>query len=504
MDNNMTMVQAMSRALGAAFLNHQVEQLEKSAASGNWRNRTSNTNNSPPKQRVREGANNNNANNASGTTRGSPRKKTAGVLIIPREPAAQPSGVRRSLEDPDRDRERERERKEEQDADVVVVDASVLVHALHQVKRWCREGRKEVVIVPLEALNTLDLLKKGSSLLAQRARAASRILEAQVGVNPRILVQRDDAFVPWDGINFAADGDATATPSETPTTAISKSTEADASAGNATATQAHEDPSTVPEWVRRTVCCARWEVDSASTAVVPAPNDSTSTSTPTTTTASDATPSVKAKTVLLAVLALSAEPPTPAVAGDVPNKHEPRAAGGLVGRWAARAGVQVLAVPPSAPPSTAQPTQREGVPTSSSRPRANTGNGAGPGSGPKRLGGGGEIAIAIAKRPNGNGNTNASGSLGRASGGNFGVIGGERGGGVEIAKRGGGAHARGGSGERERGGGGSNGGSLVERPPALLAMELKHRGDAAGGGAGGPRVVRVLARGEKLDGLKGA
>ena len=38
----------------------------------------------------------------------------------------------------------------EKDADVVVVDASVLVHALPQVKKWCRDGRKEVVIVPLE------------------------------------------------------------------------------------------------------------------------------------------------------------------------------------------------------------------------------------------------------------------------------------------------------------------------------------------------------------------
>jgi hypothetical protein len=42
--------------------------------------------------------------------------------------------------------------EEEKDADVVVVDASVLVHALHQVKRWCRDGREEIVIVPLEGV----------------------------------------------------------------------------------------------------------------------------------------------------------------------------------------------------------------------------------------------------------------------------------------------------------------------------------------------------------------
>lgn len=41
-------------------------------------------------------------------------------------------------------------REREKDADVVVVDASVLVHALYQVKKWCRDGREEVIIIPLE------------------------------------------------------------------------------------------------------------------------------------------------------------------------------------------------------------------------------------------------------------------------------------------------------------------------------------------------------------------
>ena len=82
------------------------------------------------------------------------------------------------------------------------------------------------------ALNTLDLLKKGTTVLAQRARAASRILEAQVGTNPRIRVQRDDAFVLWDDIPFVD--------------------QAAAAAGLAS-----------PEWVRRTICCARWELEHA-------------------------------------------------------------------------------------------------------------------------------------------------------------------------------------------------------------------------------------------------
>ncbi|KAJ6602771.1 hypothetical protein DFH09DRAFT_1301775 [Mycena vulgaris] len=55
----------------------------------------------------------------------------------------------------------------EKDAHVVVVETRVLVHVLHQVKKWYRHGRPEIAIVPLEALNTLDLLKKGISALTQ-------------------------------------------------------------------------------------------------------------------------------------------------------------------------------------------------------------------------------------------------------------------------------------------------------------------------------------------------
>lgn len=35
-------------------------------------------------------------------------------------------------------------------ASVIVLDASVLVYGLAQVKRWCKDERKEILIVPLE------------------------------------------------------------------------------------------------------------------------------------------------------------------------------------------------------------------------------------------------------------------------------------------------------------------------------------------------------------------
>ncbi|KAJ6602766.1 hypothetical protein DFH09DRAFT_1069137 [Mycena vulgaris] len=373
----------MSRALGAAFLNHQVEQLEKSAASGNWRSRVTNAQSSP-KRGQQPGSN---ATIAT-TTKPASRKKTAGVLVIPRDTA--PASVRRSME-------------EEKDADVVVVDASVLVHALHHVKKWCRDGRPEIVIVPLEALNTLDLLKKGTSALAQRARAASRILEAQVGTNPRIRVQQDHAFVPWDSIPFSAPTPATTSTATTATaTAHAPATPADALDAS-------------PEWLRRTVCCARWEVDAATGA----PDVKGE--------AKDKGHVTPPRIVRLAVLS-SAAPPISTADGGALTKHEPRAAGTLVSHWAARAGIAVLPVAPStgAPHAAPGAVHGNGVSTPTAaepprRPRAGT-----------------------------------------------------------QTKRGGGAGIGGGS-------GGKGNSGLVERPPAALAMEFS------------PRVVRVLARGERLD-----
>jgi uncharacterized protein with von Willebrand factor type A (vWA) domain len=118
---------AMSRALGAAFLNHQVEQLERSVhgtSSPNWRDRRGPQSNGHAPVAARRGPN------------------PSGVKVAARKqhqvPATEPK--RRTDEE---------DRKE---ADVVVVDASVLVHALYKVKKWCKEGRQEVIIIPLEGV----------------------------------------------------------------------------------------------------------------------------------------------------------------------------------------------------------------------------------------------------------------------------------------------------------------------------------------------------------------
>lgn len=126
----------------------------------------------------------------------------------------------------------------------------------------------------------MDMLKKGSTPLAQRAREASRILEAQVGTNPRIRVQQDDAYVPWDKISFLA---------------------------------APATPEASPEWLRRTICSARWEMEHAGDTLN--------------------------KTAYKVILATCASPPTAApLVPSIPDRSN----GALVAYWGKRAGINVV------------------------------------------------------------------------------------------------------------------------------------------------------------------
>ncbi|TFY60212.1 hypothetical protein EVJ58_g5290 [Rhodofomes roseus] len=357
---------AMSRALGAAFLNHQVQQLEKTATT------------------------------RASAPRGAPAK-----------PARKRDGETTEI---DEEKGRQGGGKAEKDADIIVVDASVLVHAIHQVKKWCRDGREEIVIVPLEALNTLDLLKKGMSSLAQRARAASRVLEAQVGTNQRIRVQRDDAFVLWDEVF-----------------------------------ENQAPPTGSPEWVRRTICCARWEVNHAAdevdaSLVNAGPGKVGGTQPRVLLAVLSQAPEAQSEAVFIPNNHLSASPvPLPA---PQTNRHEPRSSGALVALWAAKAGLKVLEVPPT-------PSAVNGTPRNTS-----------PG------GDGAALPPRPPRRPNED----------------------------ERAKRGGRRNSylrngeRGSSPVTVRPGAGTG---LVERPPAVMAMM-----EAV---AQPSRVVRVLARGEKLE-----
>jgi hypothetical protein len=166
------------------------------------------------------------------------------------------------------------------------------------------------------ALNTLDLLKKGTSALAQKARAASRILEAQVGTNPRIRVQRDDAFVLWDKISF-----------------------------DDTAKQA----ATCPEWVRRIICCARWETENAEEELKPITKDHPLKAVlAILSVAPNTSPQAVPDTFIAAETPLTPVPlPAPSAAHG--NRYEQRSTGALVSSWAAKAGIELLEIDPALP-----------------------------------------------------------------------------------------------------------------------------------------------------------
>jgi hypothetical protein len=146
---------AMSRALGAAFLNHQVEQLEKSVSAnnpppGSWRDRkhgATNPHNNPPQlisKRTPMAPGIKIVHRKKGNDAPSPVAKEKPVVkeTHSRVPTLTPNAPPKVAA----------QTGDQKDADIVVVDASVLVHALYQVKKWSREGRKEIVVVPLEGM----------------------------------------------------------------------------------------------------------------------------------------------------------------------------------------------------------------------------------------------------------------------------------------------------------------------------------------------------------------
>ncbi|KAI5451091.1 hypothetical protein NCC49_001969 [Naganishia albida] len=137
----------LSKALGAAYLSHQIEQLEDRVTSNltlGGRGRGG---------RGRRGGNGASGGNGGGR-RGNQRAPEANKV---RKPAAQ---------------------EDTQPETRLVLDTSALVFALPTITRLLRTGRAEM-IVPLETLRTLDLLKKGMHPYAVAARTATRFIEAE-------------------------------------------------------------------------------------------------------------------------------------------------------------------------------------------------------------------------------------------------------------------------------------------------------------------------------------
>lgn len=154
----------MSKALGAAFLNHRVEQLEQTVktapAPGGADRRERDRRPSP----VDSGA-----RGRGGARRGGNAASAGGGhLIRPRSGAGRPrSGEVDGRPSKEQERGSDGEERargvETKDADIVIVDASVLVHALGQLKVWCRHKREEIIVIPLEG----ELLITVPAMLSQ-------------------------------------------------------------------------------------------------------------------------------------------------------------------------------------------------------------------------------------------------------------------------------------------------------------------------------------------------
>ncbi|GAA5953417.1 hypothetical protein JCM8115_000521 [Rhodotorula mucilaginosa] len=139
--------QRQSKALGAAFLAHQVSQLEQSVDTLAFSRDARLYSRGGPRGGGRGG-------NARGANRGGANAAGSGVNL---------------------DRQRP----------VRVIDPSALVHALPVLRRWIREDKYKLV-VPLSALSTLDMLKRAPEPLHGQARDATRFLEGQLAIAHQI------------------------------------------------------------------------------------------------------------------------------------------------------------------------------------------------------------------------------------------------------------------------------------------------------------------------------
>lgn len=128
----------MSKALGAAFLSHQVEQLESKMGKLGVERSQKGPVDTYLLDQGRRGERD--ADSASGGLRTGTRGRGA-----PR---------------PTSERAQQQPRRTSGGADshfeVIVLDSSVLIHALDQVTKWCKPHRSETLIVPLEGMGHID------------------------------------------------------------------------------------------------------------------------------------------------------------------------------------------------------------------------------------------------------------------------------------------------------------------------------------------------------------
>jgi hypothetical protein len=168
----------MSRALGAAFLSHQVEQLEKSVSAAPPRPSPSRSHNNNWRDRQRS-----HPQQSFDSKRG--QFPIGGIRITTAHGHQQHQQQQKERPGTTKNRGAEDAMKSSaKEADVIVVDASVLVNALGQVKKWCRDGQEEVIIIPLEGTISFSLSR---SCLLSSTRG-----HARPSCSPSTLYRRAD------------------------------------------------------------------------------------------------------------------------------------------------------------------------------------------------------------------------------------------------------------------------------------------------------------------------
>lgn len=138
----------MSRAYGTAFLTHQVAQLEKAVFNGD-RNSTFPSRGSGRGVQYATGKRGRGGRGGGG--------RGGGRIPVPTDQHPPNDTEPRAISE---NRLSGEAKAPEKVADRLVLDASVLIHALGKVREWCRDRSKEIIIVPLEGKLLLDELER--------------------------------------------------------------------------------------------------------------------------------------------------------------------------------------------------------------------------------------------------------------------------------------------------------------------------------------------------------
>ncbi|WWD16568.1 hypothetical protein CI109_100995 [Kwoniella shandongensis] len=175
----------LQKALSTAYLNHQIAELENKV-------RTTTLKATAEQFQPRIGINNSQAKAVSAANTGQ-----VGAEV------AVPNGLQRDVNDDlgrpdDLEADELAAGHEDEEWRVIVVDVSALMWAKNAVKRLVQKGWE--VVVPLEAIRTLDLLKKGSSAPAIAARQAARYIEHALRYHS--LLSSDPCITVQTGTNY--------------------------------------------------------------------------------------------------------------------------------------------------------------------------------------------------------------------------------------------------------------------------------------------------------------